>query len=324
MSVSEPGPGAGAELLAEREAAAAPEPTERGEPPLGAARGPPRPDRRSLLLGALRIRELRLPLLRRARARDRRARWRLGRRRDDEPRGPEVRRRFGPGVAVHALLEWSARNRWREPDAERVAARPARAGTGGEPSEAGSRRSRWFGAFLGSRAARARSATPRSAPRSRSCSRSAGRWSAARSTCSSSAPTARSLVVDYKTDRLEGRDPAEIARRYSVQRDLYALAAAARGTPVETAYVFLERPDPPVREASATPSSRRRASGSRRCSSGSPRADFEVTDRPHRALCLDCPARERLCSHGPRRRCARPANRPSNPARGEMTADRHG
>jgi hypothetical protein len=24
---------------------------------------------------------------------------------------------------------------------------------------------------------------------------------------------------------------------------------------------------------------------------------FEVTDRPHRALCLDCPARERLCSH---------------------------
>ncbi len=26
---------------------------------------------------------------------------------------------------------------------------------------------------------------------------------------------------------------------------------------------------------------------------------FEVTNRPHRALCLDCPARERLCSHGP-------------------------
>ena len=26
---------------------------------------------------------------------------------------------------------------------------------------------------------------------------------------------------------------------------------------------------------------------------------FEVTHRPHRSLCLDCPARERLCSHGP-------------------------
>ena len=24
---------------------------------------------------------------------------------------------------------------------------------------------------------------------------------------------------------------------------------------------------------------------------------FEVTDRPHRALCADCPARERLCSY---------------------------
>ena len=24
---------------------------------------------------------------------------------------------------------------------------------------------------------------------------------------------------------------------------------------------------------------------------------FDVTHNPHRALCLDCPARERLCSH---------------------------
>ena len=40
----------------------------------------------------------------------------------DEPAGPEVRRRFGPGLAVHSLLEWSARNHWREPSDERVAA----------------------------------------------------------------------------------------------------------------------------------------------------------------------------------------------------------
>ncbi len=56
------------------------------------------------------------------------------------------------------------------------------------------------------------------------------------------------LVVDYKTDRLQGRDPMQAAERYRVQRDLYALAAAARGSPVETAYVFLEQPDNPVRE----------------------------------------------------------------------------
>ena len=40
----------------------------------------------------------------------------------DEQAGPEVRRRFGPGLAVHSLLEWSARNRWREPSDERVGA----------------------------------------------------------------------------------------------------------------------------------------------------------------------------------------------------------
>src|SRR4029453_17347187 len=68
------------------------------------------------------------------------------------------------------------------------------------------------------------------------------------------------LVVDYKTDDLrgprrrnrgasrsmQGREPETIVSRYAVQRDLYALAAGARGGPVETAYVFLERPGTPV------------------------------------------------------------------------------
>jgi RecB family exonuclease len=105
------------------------------------------------------------------------------------------------------------------------------------------------------------------------------------------------LVVDYKTDRLESRDPNQIVSRYSIQRDLYALAAAARGAPVETAYVFLERADEPVRESF----------GERELESARDRVEavlerlaagrFEVTDRPHRALCADCPARERLCSY---------------------------
>ena len=54
-------------------------------------------------------------------------------------------------------------------------------------------------------------------------------------------PDGSVLVVDYKTNRLKGRSPEAIARRYSVQRDLYALASSARGEPVETAYVFLEQ-----------------------------------------------------------------------------------
>ena len=53
------------------------------------------------------------------------------------------------------------------------------------------------------------------------------------------------LVVDYKTDRLGGADPAERAAHYGVQRSIYALAVAeALGVDeVEVAYVFLERPE---------------------------------------------------------------------------------
>ena len=56
------------------------------------------------------------------------------------------------------------------------------------------------------------------------------------------------LVIDYKTDRLGGSNPAEHAARYETQRAIYALAVAeSRGAPeVEVAYVFLERPDEPV------------------------------------------------------------------------------
>ena len=61
------------------------------------------------------------------------------------------------------------------------------------------------------------------------------------------------LIVDYKTDRLDGAEPAELAGRYEIQQAIYALAVAeARGAPeVEVAYVFLERPEEPVVEFGA-------------------------------------------------------------------------
>jgi hypothetical protein len=57
-----------------------------------------------------------------------------------------------------------------------------------------------------------------------------------------------SLVLDYKTNRLEGSSPEAKMKDYDLQRGLYALAVAkARGEQtVETAYVFLERPHEPV------------------------------------------------------------------------------
>jgi ATP-dependent exoDNAse (exonuclease V) beta subunit len=58
----------------------------------------------------------------------------------------------------------------------------------------------------------------------------------------------RALVVDYKTNRLEGLTPEEaLEDDYAIQRLVYALAALRAGAgEVEVVYVFLERPDEPV------------------------------------------------------------------------------
>lgn len=56
------------------------------------------------------------------------------------------------------------------------------------------------------------------------------------------------LILDYKTNRLEGKSPVEKMAEYELQRGLYALALArARSLEsVDTAYIFLEEPDQPV------------------------------------------------------------------------------
>ena len=55
----------------------------------------------------------------------------------------------------------------------------------------------------------------------------------------------RLLVVDYKSDALDGRDPAELtAESYSTQRLVYALAGLRSGAErVEVAHCFLEQPE---------------------------------------------------------------------------------
>lgn len=56
------------------------------------------------------------------------------------------------------------------------------------------------------------------------------------------------LIVDYKTDRLGDKTPAEKVNCYLLQRDLYGLAvSAALNSPVvQVSYVFLESPADPV------------------------------------------------------------------------------
>jgi ATP-dependent helicase/nuclease subunit A len=108
----------------------------------------------------------------------------------------------------------------------------------------------------------------------------------------------RSLVVDYKTDRLERVDPRElVASAYGIQRLVYALAALRAGAgEVEVAHVFLEAADEPVtarfRQADV-PDLERQLS---RLAEGVLRREFPVTEQPHRGICRGCPAEGGLCS----------------------------
>jgi ATP-dependent exoDNAse (exonuclease V) beta subunit len=214
---------------------------------------------------------------------------------DEDSAAPTARQRFGPGVAVHSLLEWSARHGWREPAEERVAA--ALRDEGLEPDrnstrQAGALVSAWLHSPLLAELADARvnAEVPFVLPVGGALVRGSIDLLAQRRDGSI-------LVVDYKSDHLDGADPAAIADRYDVQRDLYALAAASRGERIETAYVFLERADAPVRagfDSAALDAARVRIEAVLgRLAAG----EFAVTEHPHRALCHDCPARERLCSH---------------------------
>ncbi len=111
-------------------------------------------------------------------------------------------------------------------------------------------------------------------------------------------PEGRTLIVDYKTDRLEGADPQALAdRAYGTQRLVYALAALRTGAAaVEVIHTFLELPQRPAVATFArdqAPVLERRLAGLAR---GVLERDFTVTDMPHRAICDGCPAEGGLCS----------------------------
>jgi hypothetical protein len=101
-------------------------------------------------------------------------------------------------------------------------------------------------------------------------------------------------VVDYKTDALDGRAPAELGARYAAQREVYALAADA-GRGARAIHVFLDHPAEPVieefdRDRLAAAHARLEGLVGRMRS-----GEFEVTAEPYPALCFGCPAAARLC-----------------------------
>ena len=208
---------------------------------------------------------------------------------------PAREARFGFGNAIHGLLEWSARNRWRRQDAERIRKHLRNSGLPGNDEElerAEAALAGWLESplcrELGTNGVGLRPEEPFLLPIDGAVIRGSIDLLARD-------PDRPPLVVDYKTDRLD-RDPAELIDRYSVQRDIYALAVSG-GAPVRTAYVFLERPLEPVEMEFGEAELDRARDHVIELLGGIAAGRFEVTRRPHSALCADCPARERLCSH---------------------------
>jgi ATP-dependent helicase/nuclease subunit A len=108
------------------------------------------------------------------------------------------------------------------------------------------------------------------------------------------------LVVDYKTDRLDGADPAERAAHYEVQRSIYALAVAEAlgATEVEVAYVFLERPDEPALSTLGPAEMAAARKSLEEAIAQISRGEFPVAPPERRdwSLCRGCPALRGLCS----------------------------
>jgi ATP-dependent exoDNAse (exonuclease V) beta subunit len=107
----------------------------------------------------------------------------------------------------------------------------------------------------------------------------------------------RMLVVDYKSDRLEGQDPEQVfPSAYLTQRLVYGLAALRAGAlEVEVAHVFLERPEEPAVEVLSRGDMGRLERELAMVAGGISFGEFSVAQDPRRAICSGCPAEGGLC-----------------------------
>lgn len=155
------------------------------------------------------------------------------------------------GTAVHNVLEEAARTGWREPDRERLKASLRREGLGRQEAvgaeegddleDARAMIESFYASEIGQRVRMAESSAEVPLLLSH-------RDVTIRGSADLILPGDPPLILDYKTNRLGGSAPGEKMRPYELQRGLYALALARAGgfDEVETAYVFLRKPDEPV------------------------------------------------------------------------------
>ncbi len=152
------------------------------------------------------------------------------------------------GRAVHALLEWSRANAWQVPPADVVRRVAGSAEVGAdedldEDAILNPLRAWLDSPFFDERirnAASARAEIPLLVE-------IAGTVLRGSIDLLVEEPGRPPLIVDYKTDRVDGAPVLELAARYEIQQSIYALAVAEarQAQTVELAYIFLERPDEP-------------------------------------------------------------------------------
>jgi len=213
-----------------------------------------------------------------------------------DPRGEAAAR----GAAAHSLLEWSAANAWREPPVELVRNHAAAAGLAPEgrtDEELLAPVRAWLGSsLLRERVLTAGAVSRAEVPLLLGVSDVTLRGSIDLLVERDGDPP---LVVDYKTDRLNGSAPTERAAEYGTQRAIYALAVAeARdAAEVEVAYVFLERPDEPVVELLDGEAMVRGRVELEETIARIGAGEFPVAAVERRSweLCRECPALGRLC-----------------------------
>ncbi len=106
------------------------------------------------------------------------------------------------------------------------------------------------------------------------------------------------LILDYKSDGVADVDLGELVERvYAVQRHVYALAALRAGAlRVDVIHWFLERPAEPVGASFEQLDAGSLAAELALRMAPLVQGRFEVTEHPHRELCVSCPGRRALCS----------------------------
>ena len=215
---------------------------------------------------------------------------------EDELAEPEVPRRLALGIgnAVHAALEWSARRGWARPPDELIERLLAGEGLSADRA-AGARAAALVAAWLDSALCRELGNGAGLRPEVPFVLGLGPTVLRGQIDLLAESADALPTVIDYKTDALDGREPAELAERYAAQREVYALAAGDRGARV--LHVFLEAPDRPVEAVIGADELDGVRARLERIVERMRTGEFDPTPEPYAALCHGCPAAARLCPH---------------------------